>query len=95
MAALGDGAAADDADPDRGMVREERGRLWTRFPPPAGYRGTGHGDGEYCRTLTKAETAAFEGREARRNQTEQRRAARRRSLFRFLYRLLEQLNFFV
>lgn len=85
IAAIGDGAAATAAsDEDDDMVWEENGRLWTRFPPPAGYRGTQHGsfgDDDYERTLTKAEIAALEPREARRDEAERRDAERCRDAY--------------
>ncbi len=65
-------------------MRQEGRRLGTCFPPPAGFCGTEHGDvGDkaYRRTLTDAEIAALEDREARRILAEQHDAERRRDLY--------------
>lgn len=75
-------AAAPDDDDDE--VWQEGRRWWTRFPPPAGFRGSQHGDfgdDDYCRTLTKAETAALEARAAGRVTADQHHAARRRDRY--------------
>lgn len=68
----------------RPEVWEERGRRWTRFPAPDGFRGTqrndfGHPD--YRRTLTLSEDAAMDDRNAVVVALEHRRAARERDAF--------------
>ena len=77
--------AATIARPDGDdAVWEDNGRLWTRFPPPSGFRGTeqgNYGDEGYCRTLTKAETAALETRDERHDDADREREARRRDRF--------------
>jgi len=85
VAALDDGAAERSGeDDDEDEVWREGRRPWTSFPPPPDFCGTERGKRgtkNYRRTLTAAETAVIEAREAHLDESAKGDAEDRRDAY--------------
>ena len=84
VAALDDSATPTETTDDSDMVWLEGRCLWTSFPPPPDFGGTERGTlgtTRYRRSLTEAETAVVEARDAHCDEAEQRDAISRRDLY--------------